>query len=238
MNTKDILDSHENVLFLLSGGKDSVAAFYYLQEYWDRLTVGWINTGDLCPEIETFIQSIGQNAKSFVTVYSDSQKWQEKYGWAYPIVPVDYSQLGQQVNGKKPIKIAPNLLCCKTNVWDMVPVLIKETKSTAVLTGQRKQDSSKDPRPSGTWIEGAQYFYPIDDWTDNEVREYLKDHVGITDPRFYTDDTSIDCRHCTGYPQYKARTAYIRKHHPTQQQEVDRRWALIKEALHEATNEI
>ena len=70
MNIKDVLDQHENVLFLFSGGKDSVAAFYHLQEYWDSLIVGWINTGDLCPEIESFVRATAKKASRFFTVYN------------------------------------------------------------------------------------------------------------------------------------------------------------------------
>jgi 3'-phosphoadenosine 5'-phosphosulfate sulfotransferase (PAPS reductase)/FAD synthetase len=238
MQIQDVLDSHEKILFLLNGGKDSVAAFYHLEEHWDRLDVGWIHTNDFCPEIEEFVRSTAIKAKSFTTVYSDSKKWQIENGWPYPVVPMDYTPLGQKVNGKTPITISSYLDCCKANIWDMIPVLIQEIGATAVLTGQRKQDHSKDPRPSGAWIKGAQYFYPIDDWTDDQVRAYLKDHVGLTDPRFYTDDTSIDCRNCTGYPQYKTRTEYIKTHHPEQHAEVDRRWSLIKDAVHGVTNEI
>jgi len=234
MNIKDVLDQHENVLFLFSGGKDSVAAFYHLQEYWDSLIVGWINTGDLCPEIESFVRATAKKASRFFTVYSDSRKWQEENGWPYPVVPVDYTTVGQQVSGKTDITISPYLSCCKANIWDQIPVLIEITRSTAVLTGQRKQDDSKDPRPSGTWIKGAQYFYPIEDWTDQEVRDYLRNKVGLTDPRFYTDDSSIDCRHCTGYPKYKSRTEYLKKHHPQAQQEVDRRWGLIRQAVEDS----
>jgi 3'-phosphoadenosine 5'-phosphosulfate sulfotransferase (PAPS reductase)/FAD synthetase len=237
MEIDQVLKKHKRVLFLFSGGKDSTAALYHLKPYWDRLVVGWINTGDLCPEIVEFIQGISKQVPNFVTVHSDSQKWREENGWPSPVLPVDYCGLGQYVNGPKPIKISAYLDCCKANIWDQIKPLVEHTKATAVLTGQKDCDHAKDPRENGVWIGGAQYFYPIHDWSEDDVRNYLKE-IGITDPRFYTDDTSIDCRTCTGYPQYKARTAYIKEHHPEHYTEVKRRWNLIKAAVEEVTNEI
>lgn len=237
MDIDNIFASHERVLFLFSGGKDSTAAIYHLKPYWDRMIVGWINTGDLCPEIIDFIEGVAKEVPNFVSVQSDSRAWREENGWPSPVVPIDHTGLGQYVNGPQEFKVSAYLDCCKANIWDQIQVLVDHTSATAVLTGQKDCDHAKDPRKNGVWIQGAQYFYPIHDWSEQDVRDYLKD-IGITDPRFYTDDTSIDCRTCTGYPQYKARTAYIKEHHPEHYAEVRRRWDLIKAAVEEVTNEI
>lgn len=230
MDLEWVFSHHKRILFLFSGGKDSTAALYHLKPYWDKMIVGWIDTGDLCEEIREFILGVGKEVPNFVSITSDSRKWREENGWPSPVVPIDYTGLGQMVNGDKPISICAYLDCCKANIWDQIKPLVAHTKATAVLTGQKEADSAKDPRKNGTWIDGAQYFYPINDWSDDQVREYLVE-IGITDPRFFTDDTSIDCKTCTGYPQYTARSAYIKTHHPEAHKEVQRRWRLIKQAL-------
>jgi 3'-phosphoadenosine 5'-phosphosulfate sulfotransferase (PAPS reductase)/FAD synthetase len=248
MSVEKIFRHHERILLLCSGGKDAVALLYHLENYWDRLVVGWINTGDLCPEIEEFMLGISQKVPNFMVTYSDSRAWRAENGWPSPLVPADYTLLGRAVTGEKNIRVVSNYECCKANVWSPIQTLVEATGATAVLTGQRKEDTSCDPRPSGTWIDGVQYFYPIDDWTLADVQTCLKEQ-GIQDPRFFGDDTSIDCMTCTGFPQYTERTAYIKKHHPDKHKEVLLRWAHIKEAnsrasvaidtaLNEVTNEI
>lgn len=230
MDLDQVFSHHKKILFLFSGGKDSTAALYHMKPYWDRMVVGWIDTGDLCEEIREFILNIGKEVPNFVSITSNSIKWREENGWPSPVVPIDYTGLGQVVNGDKPIKICAYLDCCKANIWDQIPPLVQHVNATAVLTGQKQSDHAKDPRENGTWIDGAQYFYPINSWSDDEVREYLVE-LGITDPRFFTDDTSIDCKTCTGYPEYTDRSNYIKVHHPDAHNEVQRRWRLIKQAV-------
>jgi len=229
MNVDNIFQRHERVLLLFSGGKDATALLYHLKDYWDRLIVGWVNTGDLCPEVEEYVLSVSREVPNFIATYSDSRQWRSVHGWPSAILPADHTVLGRAVTGEKSTKISSAYDCCKANVWEPVKNLLETTGATAVLTGQRKEDTSCDPRPSGTWIDGVQYFYPIDDWTLAEVHSALKEQ-GIDDPRFFGDDTSIDCVTCTGFPQYTERTAYIKQHHPDKHKEVLLRWADIKEA--------
>lgn len=230
MNFDEAFSKHQRVAFLCSGGKDSIAALYYMKDYWDKMVVCWVNTGDLCPHVESYMQKISQEVPNFVASYGDVRKWHEDNGWPSPIVPVDYTSYGQAVSGKKPTKICGTYECCQANIHKPVADLVKSVGATAVFTGARDADELRDPRPSGAWANGSQWFQAIGDWSDEEVFDYLRS-IGITDPRFFGDDTSIDCLSCTGYPKYIGRAEYIKQHHPQEHQEVQRRYNLIKAVI-------
>ena len=223
---EDIFKKHKKVLFLCSSGKDSVATYHYLKPYHNKLTVGWINTGDLAPEVEKYMMDLAAKTPNFIVAKSNSKKWIEKNGYPSVLIPTHNTVLGQHVYGKQPNTIASSARCCQANIWAPIRNLVAHTKATAVLTGQKECDSAKDPRPNGTWIEGAQFFYPINDWTDDDVRSWLK-KCGETDPRFDLEDSSVDCLHCTGYPHYTQRAQYIKDNHPVVFKEVQRRMRII-----------
>jgi phosphoadenosine phosphosulfate reductase len=235
MEFDKIFKMHKRIVFMCSGGKDSIAALYYLKHYWDQMVVGWVNTGDLAPEVEQFMQDLSKKIPNFVAVYSDSNKWREENGWPSPIVPIDKTALGELLSEKKEFKVTAYTDCCRANIWVPLKQLADHVGATAVLTGQRKEDDVKAPTKNGEWKEGLQMFYPIDDWSTDDVMEYL-DLLGIRGARFSAGDTSIDCLTCTGYPKYTDRTAYIKKHHPKSYKEAARRWELIATACEEEHN--
>tara|TARA_A100000164_G_C21914171_1_gene777319 strand:+ start:1261 stop:1995 length:735 start_codon:yes stop_codon:yes gene_type:complete len=229
MDVAKIFDAHERIILMCSGGKDSVAALYYLEDYWDKLIVGWVNTGDLVPEVESFMQEISRTVPNFIAMYSDSIKWRNENGWPSRVVPVGNTLLEKHIGGTGSFNVTAYHNCCKANIWVPLKQLVDKTKATAVLMGQRQEDDLKNPLKNGQWSEGFQIFYPINDWSTEDVLEYLK-QKRISHDRFSAGDTSIDCVTCTGYPQYTDRTAYIKKHHPVAYKEVLRRWNLIAAA--------
>lgn len=228
MDVDKIFKMHERIVFMCSGGKDSVAALYYLQHYWDKLVVGWVNTGDIAPEVEQFMQDLSKKIPNFVAVYSDSNKWREENGWPSPLVPMDKTSIGELLTEKQEFKVTAFSDCCRENVWVPMRQLADHIGATAVITGQRIEDPIKGNTKHGEWKEGLQMFYPINDWSTDEVLEYL-DLLSIRHERFSAGDTSIDCLTCTGYPDTYPKT-YIKKHHPKAFEEAARRWDLIATA--------
>lgn len=230
MDFDAVFRKHRIVAFLCSGGKDSVAALYHMKSYWDKMVVCWVNTGNLCPKVEAYMQSLSQEVPNFIASYGDVKEWQKENGWPTPVVPIEYTKYGQAVGGEKHITLCSTYECCQANIHVPAANLVKAINATAVFTGARRADDLKDPRPNGTWVNGAQWFEAIGEWSDEQVYDYLRE-IGITDPRFFGDDTSIDCLSCTGYPKYADQAAYIKQHHPEAHKQVQERYNLIKAAI-------
>jgi phosphoadenosine phosphosulfate reductase len=90
-----------------------------------------------------------------------------------------------------------------------------------VIRGQRNAERAKSPIRSGHKDGGVEYLFPIEDWSSQQVRDYLKEQ-GAALPRHYDYvDTSLDCQHCTGYLFENAgKFEFIRQHHPALHVEV------------------
>ena len=47
---REYLDRHDKIALQFSGGKDSLAVLYLCKEWWNKITVVWLNTGSAFPE--------------------------------------------------------------------------------------------------------------------------------------------------------------------------------------------
>ena len=75
-----VLENHKNIVLMFSGGKDSVALFYLMKEHLDKMTVLWVNTGDLFPENEEIVRKFQKQIPNFLEVKSDALNFIEANG--------------------------------------------------------------------------------------------------------------------------------------------------------------
>lgn len=232
----DLFTRHERVALMFSGGKDSLACLYYCQEYLDRLTVVWINTGANFPEIEEAATALRARVPNFLEVRSDQPRAIERSGYPTDVLPVQYTTLGQSHTCSKNIMLRSYIDCCNENIWQPAVRAISENGFTAVIRGQRIDEEHKAPIRSGFIENGIEYVFPIEDWSKQQVLEYLETNGVDTDNRLQIEHSSLDCWNCTAFcAGSKERLSYIKTNHPEKYSKVV---ALLKQIDNAVTEQM
>lgn len=86
---------------------------------------------------------------------------------------------------------------------------------THIIRGQRNEENYKSTIRDGHQEDGFTYHFPLQDWTEQQVFDYLKEQ-GIKIPKYYEyTNTSLDCWNCTAYLDAKiGQLRYMKKYHP------------------------
>jgi phosphoadenosine phosphosulfate reductase len=89
---------------------------------------------------------------------------------------------------------------------------VRKHGMTLVIRGQRNAEARKSPIRNGHVEDGVSYWFPIEEWTDAQVRSFLGDRL----PAHYAlFDSSLDCRTCTGYLNAnRGKLTYIEREYP------------------------
>lgn len=184
----------------LSGGKDSLACLYLLRPRWAGITVAWVNTGMAFPETLEQMQHIRALVPHFLEIHSTQNI--RSHGYPADVVPLD-------------VGFQSRYGCCAHALWQPMHEAMKAMGAKVVIRGQKCADHLKGPLKSGTVIEGIEYQFPLEDWTDAEVYAYLKE-IGVKLPANYAlMSTGLDCWNCTAYlDAERGRLKYLRQFHP------------------------
>jgi 3'-phosphoadenosine 5'-phosphosulfate sulfotransferase (PAPS reductase)/FAD synthetase len=214
-----------------SGGKDSLACLYLLEQRWDELTVAWVNTGAAFPETLRQMEEIRALVPSFIEV--KSQQSIDTEGYPVDVLPISATAIGHQIDGPSVRKFQSRYACCSFAVWVPMYRAMKELGATVVIRGQKHADVRKSPIESGQVIDGIRYEFPINDWSNQDVNEYLM-HRGIELPANYRHmRTGLDCWNCTAYLDENAgKFDYMRQHHPEKHAIVQNVLADLQHTLH------
>jgi 3'-phosphoadenosine 5'-phosphosulfate sulfotransferase (PAPS reductase)/FAD synthetase len=225
---------HKRALLAFSGGKDSLACLHLLSDYWNRITVAWVDTGDAFPETLAQMEGVARIVPDFVRIPSDQPAQIARAGWPVEVVPVDRTEYGRLVGGHHKQLFQPYVTCCAENIWAPMHQAVQQLGATLVIRGTKKSDKRRAPVESGSVIDGVEYFNPLEDWTDADVVGYLSE-VKISLPPNYDDmNTSLDCRMCTAYLHENAgKVRYMRRRHPEHAEELGRRITEIRDVLRE-----
>jgi len=214
-----IFEKHKEVVLLYSGGKDSLAVLLLLRPYWDRVNVVWVDTGNQFPEVYMHMEKVKALVPHFMTLRSNVNASIQAYGLPVDVVPMACTNFGISCFGKTPIRVRPMFECCNENIWMPMDQFFRCTRPTCVIRGDRASERVKGP---SHW-EGIDFEFPIWDWTDEQVWEYLKENgTGLVEERHcMKHGTSLDCMSCTAYnKEVPERLEYLKKHHPDLHQSV------------------
>jgi len=182
-----------------SGGKDSLACLYLLKEQWDDLTVVWMNPGAPWPQTVEQMEEIKQLVPHFLEITGDVFGQNAVYGLPSDLIPMTNSLQGQIARGKRITTIQSWMNCCGMNIWGPMHDKMLELKPERIYRGQRKEEKYTSLVTSGIKIEGIEYILPLEDWTEEQVDQFLLAE-GVRIPEFYQhSDKSLDCWHCTAY---------------------------------------
>lgn len=197
------------------GGKDSLATLHLMRPHWDEILVMWLNTGAAFPETIEQMRDVAAMVPNFLEVRTDVQADIADRGWPVDVLPVANSPWGGAISGHEGIQLRPWIECCARNFWIPMNDAVRAHGITRVIRGQRTNEQYKSPIRSGAIVEGVEYVFPLEDWTEAEVFAYLK-KIGVAAPAYYDEvKSSLDCWLCTAFLDVKdAQIGYLAKHHP------------------------
>jgi phosphoadenosine phosphosulfate reductase len=203
------------VVLQLSGGKDSLACLFLLEFLWPQLYVIWVNTGQAFPETVALMDRLRQLLPKFMEVHSDVSLQTAQWGPPVDLLPVRHHPLVQARTGQQRQPLQTFLECCIANIMAPLHEATMGLSPTVVVRGQKDCDSHKGPYRNGDKLaEGTEFWYPIQDWTDEQVCEFLKEKGELPSNYSYFN-SSLDCWGCTAYlSDNLGKREYMRQFHP------------------------
>lgn len=201
----------------LSGGKDSVACLYLLRDRLDEITVYWLNTGDPYPETVEVIEQCRQIIPHFVEIRTDVAAWKAEYGVPSDVVPITGTYLTLPLRDDE-IRVTDSYLCCAANIMLPMHNRVVADGNTTIVRGQRNSEFHKSTVRHGDVIDGIRFEFPIQDWSDDQVLQYLKEVGAPIHPAYETGRHGADCLHCTGW--WEHHNAELMDRHPKARQQV------------------
>lgn len=210
----DVFARHEKVALMYSGGKDSLACLYLAKEYLGKAYVVWVDTQANFPEIEEAMLAL--RLPNLIRVVSDQPASIAANGYPVDVVPVDYTKHGQEYsNTPKQIMLRNYMECCSENIWVPARNALKELGVTAVIRGQRADESHGAPIASGYVEDGVEHVLPLENWSQQDVLDFLTAEGVNVAGRLGMAHSSLDCWNCTAYCNHsKERMAYIKANYP------------------------
>ncbi len=215
------------VVMLFSGGIDSLAALYAIKKDWDKTVVLWVNSGDVFPETVKQMEAM-KTQFNFIEVNANQPDDIKAFGYPADVQSAWSSVIGKSFRGTEEVFQSP-LECCAKNLWKPAHAVIKQLGATMVVTGQRSEDKNLSQVKSREVLDGIEYFYPIEQWSRDEVLDFLKlEGVELPD-NYKTMDTSLDCMHCTAFIN-KSKVEYLKRNHVKAYEIVSKQISLIIES--------
>jgi len=182
----------------LSGGKDSVACLYLLRDRLDDITVYWLNTGDNYPETIKVIDACKKIIPHFVEVVTNVGSWRRINGVPSDVVPMTGEHVHLPIECHE-IKVVDSFTCCAHNIMVPLHTRVVDDGNTTIIRGQKTCDQHKSPLRDGDVFDGLTFEFPIEDWTDEQVMQYLIKEGAPIHPAYITGAHGADCMHCTGW---------------------------------------
>lgn len=203
------------------GGKDSLACLEYLRDKLDKVIVMWLNTGAAFPESLELIERVRKSVPHFMEVRSNVFADIERHGWPSDLVPTASTGWGKLSTGGEGITLRPWYECCRNNFWEPLDRACRDVGATRIYRGQRNSEHYKSPIRNGAVLDGIEYVFPLQDWTESQVFDYLQERK-VEIPAYYAHThSSLDCWNCTAYLDAKAeQLSYMKTRHPEKHQVV------------------
>lgn len=222
------LDRHANIALMFSGGKDSLACVYLLREHLDRITLFHNDTGDLLPETKEIVAHVKTFAPNFIHLMGDVDAWIAANGLPTDLLPFSAHPVGQEM-GEGP-KLSSRYDCCFSNLMWPIYELARARGVTLIIRGTKSVDMKRLPVGDRETIDGTEFFYPLQDWTNEQVFSYLR-LVSAPISRIYDYvDNSPECARCSAW-WGERRGAYLRKYHPELWRAYGERLRVVTDAL-------
>jgi 3'-phosphoadenosine 5'-phosphosulfate sulfotransferase (PAPS reductase)/FAD synthetase len=225
------------IALAFSGGKDSLACFYKLRKegLLENVTAIFVNTGKCFPEQLEIVEEVRAQMRMEV-VCTDRERQNRMLGLPADIVPVDWTHVGQQITGEKPIMVQSYLDCCAANIGHALHNAAVQWNFKFLIRGQRLDEKHKSPARDGDIVAGVRYVHPIENWTEEQVLDFIKAERGsIPTHYFLMKHTSMDCYDCSAYRKDTTDVEeYAKRMHPILWRARKDRMELVDEAVRRA----
>jgi 3'-phosphoadenosine 5'-phosphosulfate sulfotransferase (PAPS reductase)/FAD synthetase len=209
------IDRHDKIALQFSGGKDSLAALYLCKPWWDKITVYWLNTGAIPPSSIKRMDKIRALVPHFVEILSDQPADIEANGYPVDILPLRTHNGARMFEEHDGIKLQPWMSCCANNLFLPMHARMIQDKITLIIRGQRNEEQRKAVIRNGQSMDGFEVYFPLENWTQQQVFDFLLDNDIEIPPNYQYDMASVDCWDCTAYLFTNGgRGAYLRAHEP------------------------
>lgn len=150
----------------------------------------------------------------FVEVRSNQAEQIEREGWPVDVLPIKSTTMARMAYGGG-IPMQSFVSCCTENIWKPMNEFVQHCGATLVIRGQRNDETPKSPIRSGHVENGIEYLFPVQEWTSEQVLEYLGDNVPDHFQSLTGFHTSLDCWNCTAFTDESAkRYRYTEEKHP------------------------
>ncbi len=219
------------VVLQFSGGKDSLACLLLLKDRLNDITVVWADSGDAFPETYAQMEKVKAMCPHFVVAKGNQPQAIKEFGYPVDVLPCRNHVAVQHLAQQERPKLQCFLDCCARSFLGPMHQTTLELGATVIIRGQKLCDEQKSPVKSGDVIDGVTYFFPIEDWTDEQVIEFVKDSDLL--PEHYDfANTSLDCMHCTAYlADNQWKLPYLKRFHPAVAEEVSTRLNTIRREI-------
>ncbi len=199
--------------------------------------MAWLNSGAAYSEMQDYMQMWKERLPNFIEIKSNQPQQIAEFGWPADVVPVNSTTAGKSITENDGPLIQPYLSCCAANIWFPLHNAMVEMGVERIIRGTRLEDKRKSQFRNGDIIDGIQLVHPIENWTTEQVYDYL-DEMRADFPPGYNEgeQTGRDCWDCTAYlDENKARIENLPEERKA---EVKRRLGLIGEAIRQQWHEV
>ena len=180
-----------------SGGKDSLALLYLMEDEWDDLLVMWCNPGAPHASTKVLMERVRAMVPHFIEVKGTQPHFLANVGYPSDLVPAGATIIGRLVEHTKGDVFVSAYECCAANLWRPMDAAVRLLGGKHVYRGQKDADGRKSPVRDGHVENGITYHFPLQSWSDDDVVGFLGDRL----PEHYSngEKTSRDCWSCTAY---------------------------------------
>ena len=223
------LDRHEKIALSFSGGKDSTAVVHLLREHLHRICVYHVDTGDLLPEMVDAVRWIERICPNFVRIETHVGDWIAENGLPTDVLPHSQHQIGRLM-AESDRKLVGRYDCCGANLMTPLFRRVRDDGNTLLIRGTKRADMRKLPVETGFVHEGVEIWNPLQEWTHQQVFDYLAAH-DIKLPPIYNHVTNApECARCSAW-WGEGRAEYLKAHHPDLFRDYQDRLRIVVEEL-------
>lgn len=225
----EALDRHDRIVLQFSGGKDSIATLLLCEPWWHKILVAFANRGAEFPETLEVIRWARSLPIRFMEVSAgiDHERAMREHGYPVDMVPLKQVPEIAYLSGQPEpaLKMQSFMACCSRMFWEPMDSFVRESGATLVVRGQRNDEAMKAAVRSGDTLDGIEYLFPVEQWSEKEVEAFIRDRRAPVPDHYRYTRKSLDCWPCTAYlHESRDQLAYLREFHPE-------KWAIVAPRL-------